>query len=130
MTDGPRQDHDPFAGPRPKRSWSGLTLALWATGLSTCITAPASCSYVGHHRATTFCEETPIGSPVEEFRARAKTRMDLLLEDPSLSVEKRQDPRASGHLAAMASGFVFLRYFCSVDYVEGKITNKSVTSLD
>lgn len=109
----------------PKRPGPrSFLVALIAFGiLSSLVMTPVGCAYHGHLRARRSCDETAIGSNIDDFRARAHRDMDMVFDVPD-------ETGPSKRVSAMAVGFVFLRYFCDVEYVDGKVTSKRLFSLD
>jgi len=147
------------------KSYRPLGIAMLVAFIGTCAASPFSCAYYGRHRAQSMCDETAIGSSIDDFRDRAKRKMDMVYDQPDQADheqtfddrpdsgnttdssklfsgatrgegdagegrERRVVSSEHGRVVTMATGFVFLRYFCDVEYVNGTITKKRVTSLD
>ncbi len=81
-----------------------------------------------------FCQSAAPGQPIDTARTRAKTLNFSLLRDgrrfgPETGSEVG-DGVHTGTLWAMETGFVFLRFFCTVEYDNDKVTSTKTRSLD
>jgi len=72
----------------------------------------------------TLCSEFKVGDPFEKFEGRA---IELGFDRVIKHNRELDNPKT---LSAMKTGFAFYRYFCTIEYSEGRVTEAKLSTLD
>lgn len=77
-------------------------------------------------QAEAVCAEAVVGGPVEGLEAKARARGLIVWSSPAGTVLGRPQPAS-----IMAwEGFVFARWFCTIEHADGKVLSKRMWFLD